>query len=62
MKKAIKIGHLNIQSATNKIDELNLFLAENSIDIMLLNETFLTPSKKPVVHIAHVIMVTTVRH
>ena len=45
-KTSLKIAHLNIQSISNKLDELKLFLIENSIDIMLINETFLTPSKK----------------
>lgn len=45
-KNSLKIAHLNIQSICNKLDEIKLFLVNQKIEIMLLNETFLTPSKK----------------
>lgn len=46
IKKSLYIAHLNIRSIGNKLDELKMFLVTKSIDIMLLNETMLTPSKK----------------
>ena len=42
----IKIGHLNIQSITNKIDILVDFLTRNSIKNFSLNETWLKSSKR----------------
>ena len=45
IKVNLKIAHLNIQSISNKLDLLKDFLVKNEIDIMCLNETFLTKKK-----------------
>ena len=44
-KSSLKIAHLNIHSVNNKIDELRHFIHSNNIDIMSLNETFLSEKK-----------------
>lgn len=41
-KSRIKIAHLNIQSISDKLVLLNEFIVNNEIDIICLNETFLT--------------------
>ena len=40
MSKLLKIAHINIRSISKKF-ELQLFLQENEIDILALNETWL---------------------
>ena len=44
-KNFLKISHLNIRSVINKVDELKHFIYSNNVDIMSLNETFLTNNK-----------------
>ena len=44
--KKLNIAHINIRSCINKNLELQLFLKENNIDILTLNETRLKPNKK----------------
>lgn len=44
--KKLNIAHLNIRSIRNKTAELIHFISTNSIDIMSVNETYLTPSVK----------------
>ena len=39
----LRIGHLNVRSLTNKLDEVNLFLHDNDLDLLCLSETWLTP-------------------
>ena len=39
--RVLKINHLNIQSLSNKLEELKHYLAYNQIDILTLNETLL---------------------
>ena len=46
MINEIKIAHLNIQSVSNKLSELIMFILSQKIDIMCLNETFLSPTSK----------------
>ena len=43
---SLQIGHLNIQSIRNKLDELKHFIAYYNLDILSLNETHLKPSHK----------------
>ena len=44
--RILKTCHLNIQSINNKIDILKDFIAKNRIDIMSVNETWLSSHKK----------------
>ena len=37
----LKLAHINIRSCRNKEVEISLFLKENDIDILILNETWL---------------------
>ena len=40
--KGLKLAHLNIRSLLPKIDQLRLIMSDKSIDILSLNETFLS--------------------
>ena len=42
----LKLAHINIRSCRNKEVEISLFLKENDIDILLLNETWLKSNFK----------------
>ena len=42
----LKLAHINIRSCRNKEVEISLFLKENDIDILTLNETWLKNSFK----------------
>ena len=42
----IKLAHINIRSCRNKYVELSLFLKENDIDILNINETWLKSNFK----------------
>jgi hypothetical protein len=44
-RNQLKIAHLNIQSISNKLDELKHYIATNNIDIMSVNETWLSANK-----------------
>ena len=43
----LKLAHINIRSCRNKEVEISLFLKENYIDILTLNETRLKNNFKP---------------
>ena len=42
----LKLAHINIRSCRNKVVEISLFLKENDIDILTLNETWLKSNFK----------------
>jgi exonuclease III len=42
----LKIMHLNVQSISNKLKEIQHHIATEEIDILSLNETWLKPSQK----------------
>ena len=42
----LKLAHINIRSCRNKVAEISLFLKENDIDILTLNETWLKSNFK----------------
>ena len=39
--KGLKIGHLNIRSLPNKIDEVRIIMNEHHFDILAISETWL---------------------
>jgi len=42
LQKGFKVAHLNIQGILSKVDYLDILLHDNNIDVLCLNETWLT--------------------
>ena len=42
--RALKVGHLNVQSLTAHMDDVNLLIQRERLDLLCLGETFLTQS------------------